>query len=88
MARYYPKGSDPEILLNDPQFYHRFIEAQKFAYAQRTWLADTKFVKEAEELAVNMTTKRFTDEIIAQIKEKVRETKDYGADFGQVSYFN
>lgn len=61
------------------------MEAQKFAYAQRTLLADPKFVKEAEELSVNMTSKRFTDEIIAQIKDRAREPKDYGADTAQVS---
>ncbi|KAI6190066.1 hypothetical protein M3Y97_00076500 [Aphelenchoides bicaudatus] len=93
MSQFYPAGSDPEILFKDPLFYHRFVEAQKFAYAQRTrlgtaqfldiFLADPKFVKEAEELAINMTTKRFTDEIMSQIKERVRDIMDYGADTGQ-----
>jgi hypothetical protein len=50
-------------------------------------LADPQFVKEAEELSINMTTKRFTDEIIKQIKDRVREIKDYGADTGQASQF-
>lgn len=56
----------------------------RFAYALRTKLADPAFVKEAEELSINMTTKRFTDEIIKQIKDHPREASEYGADTGQV----
>lgn len=36
--------------------FHRYIEASKFAYAQRSGLGDKNFVKNASEIARNMTT--------------------------------
>lgn len=41
--------------LDDPLVYHRLIEIEKFAYAQRTNLGDVDFVTEARRLAKNMT---------------------------------
>ncbi|KAH7730480.1 Protein H14N18.4 b [Aphelenchoides avenae] len=53
MAEFYSEKVD----LNDPVVYHRLIEAEKFAYAQRTKLGDIAFVKNAKAIARNMTKK-------------------------------
>ncbi|KAI6186520.1 hypothetical protein M3Y98_00141500 [Aphelenchoides besseyi] len=84
ISHFYPPGTNSSIVFNDPQFYHRFIEAQKFAYAHRHELADPKFVKEAESMAVNMTTKEFTEAIVNRIADRTLDSKVYGATTGQV----
>ena len=43
--------------LDDPLVYHRLIEAEKFAYAQRSKLGDVAFVESAKTLVANMTTR-------------------------------
>lgn len=45
-----------KVDLNDPLVYHRLIEAEKFAYAQRTKLGDVRFVESAKNLVANMST--------------------------------
>ncbi|KAE9549918.1 hypothetical protein FO519_006860 [Halicephalobus sp. NKZ332] len=51
---------------DDPTYYHFLIESHKFAYAQRTKLGDADFVPEALEIAMNMTTKDFTEWIFSR----------------------
>uniref|UniRef100_A0AAF5PSU5 Gamma-glutamyltranspeptidase n=2 Tax=Wuchereria bancrofti TaxID=6293 RepID=A0AAF5PSU5_WUCBA len=78
MARFYGSKTSKEVLKRDPLFYHRFLEAQKFAYAQRTLMGDEAFVKEAKELAKNMTTKAYTDWIFSRMLNKTQPTEYYG----------
>lgn len=60
------------------QFWHRFVEAQKYAFAMRTKLGDSTFLKAAEELAMNMTKSDFVDEIIQKIGDRASTYKDFG----------
>lgn len=63
---------------SDPFFYHSLIEAQKFAYAQRTHLGDVDFVPEAYELAKNMTTAEYTAAILDRFVWKAMPSAYYG----------
>lgn len=54
-------------MLDDTEFYHWLIEAQKFAYAQRTKLGDVDFVPEAMELARNMTNVQFFRQVLKRV---------------------
>nr|AAD09400.1 gamma-glutamyl transpeptidase precursor [Brugia malayi] len=78
MARFYGPKTSKEVLKRDPLFYHRLLEAQKFAYAQRTLMGDEAFVEEAKELAKNMTTKAYTDWIFSRMRNKTQPTEYYG----------
>ncbi|VDP21090.1 unnamed protein product [Onchocerca flexuosa] len=78
MARFYGPKTNKEILRRDPLFYHRFIEAQKFAYAQRTLMGDEAFVEEAKKLAKNMTTKSYTDWVFSRMRNTTQPTEYYG----------
>uniref|UniRef100_A0A0R3RPJ3 Gamma-glutamyltranspeptidase 1 n=1 Tax=Elaeophora elaphi TaxID=1147741 RepID=A0A0R3RPJ3_9BILA len=78
MARFYGPMTNKEVLKRDPLFYHRLIEAQKFAYAQRTLMGDEAFVKEAKELAINMTTKEYTDWIFSRMSNTTQPSEYYG----------
>uniref|UniRef100_A0A0N5CQT0 Gamma-glutamyltranspeptidase 1 n=1 Tax=Thelazia callipaeda TaxID=103827 RepID=A0A0N5CQT0_THECL len=66
------------VLKTDALFYHRLIEAQKFAFAQRTLLGDEIYVKEAGVIARNMTTKEYTDWVFSRMKEVAQPTEYYG----------
>uniref|UniRef100_A0A0M3KEM9 Gamma-glutamyltransferase n=1 Tax=Anisakis simplex TaxID=6269 RepID=A0A0M3KEM9_ANISI len=78
LARFYSPKSDKELLYKNPLFYHRLIEAQKFAYAQRTLLGDVNFVKSAKALAENMTTKGYTDWVFERMKNRAQPSEYYG----------
>lgn len=62
---FYPIGSNSSIPYQSTEYYYRFIEAQKFAYAQRQYLGDPKFVKNFN--VENLLKKEFVDEIYAKI---------------------
>ena len=54
MSQFYGPHNGP-VNLDDPEVYHRLIEAEKFAYSYRTKLGDPNFVKDAEIISKNMT---------------------------------
>lgn len=43
--------------------YHRFLEASKFAYAQRSELGDMAYVGNATEIAKRITSPEWADHI-------------------------
>lgn len=73
MAEFYRGG---KVDLNDPLVYHRLIEAEKFAYAQRTKLGDVRFVESAKNLVANMSTPKYTKWIASMIKDTA-QPQDY-----------
>ncbi|CAD5224368.1 unnamed protein product [Bursaphelenchus okinawaensis] len=80
MAEYY-RDKKPD--LDDPLVYHRLIEAEKFAYAQRTHFGDSKFVR--SDLPNNMTTVEFSKWIASMIKDEAQDMEYYSKNLtGQV----
>ncbi|KAH7716541.1 gamma-glutamyl transpeptidase [Aphelenchoides avenae] len=73
MAEVYREKVD----LNDPLVYHRLIEAEKFAYAQRTKLGDIAFVKNAKAIAHNITKKDYAKWIASSIRESAQPLSYY-----------
>ncbi|VDM42737.1 unnamed protein product [Toxocara canis] len=62
-------------------FYHRYIEASKFAYAARSSLGDMAFIKNALAVAKNITTKEYAETIRALITERAHPDSYYGGSF-------
>ncbi|KAE9549939.1 hypothetical protein FO519_006857 [Halicephalobus sp. NKZ332] len=62
-------------------FFHRFIEANKFAYGARSELGDTDFVKNASEIAKNITDPRWGEKIRKLITDKAHPDAYYGGHF-------
>ncbi|ETN81683.1 putative gamma-glutamyltransferase [Necator americanus] len=82
MAEFYRSG---KVDLDDPMVYHRLIEAEKFAYAQRTKLGDVRFVESAKALVANMSTPKYTKWIASMIKDTAQPQEYYlGGDTSQV----
>uniref|UniRef100_A0A1I7X529 Gamma-glutamyltranspeptidase 1 n=1 Tax=Heterorhabditis bacteriophora TaxID=37862 RepID=A0A1I7X529_HETBA len=77
MAEYYQGG---KVDLDDPLVYHRLIEAEKFAYAQRTKLGDVRFVESAKSLIANMTTSKYSKWISSMIKDTAQSPEYYQGD--------
>jgi len=78
MAKFYHENSSSTLFTDDALFYHRFIEAQKFSYAQRTLLGDSAFVASARKLSLNMTRKEYTDWIFNRITDHAQSIQNYG----------
>ncbi|KAL3076103.1 hypothetical protein niasHT_034167 [Heterodera trifolii] len=72
--------SQANSLQNDPKFYHRLIEAQKFAYAQRANLGDQAFVPEAKKLAKHMTSNTFLHNVHKKMLDKAMPDEHYTDD--------
>ncbi|KAL3096083.1 hypothetical protein niasHS_005842 [Heterodera schachtii] len=77
MAHFY---RDEKVNLDDPLVYHRLVEVQKFAYAQRTKLGDSAFVKNARLISRNMTKHAFSKWIASLIPEKAQPLNYYSLD--------
>jgi len=86
MSKLYPKGSfDADTLITDEEFYHRFVEAQKYGYAQRTLLGDLRFQPNASEVISKLTSESFINEVVEKIKssENALDPSNYGAQLDQ-----
>uniref|UniRef100_A0A914CF41 Gamma-glutamyltranspeptidase 1 n=1 Tax=Acrobeloides nanus TaxID=290746 RepID=A0A914CF41_9BILA len=83
VSKFYPRGSNQNVLFTSDDYFHKLIESQKFAYALRTRLGDPNFVQEAGELAEKMTQKDFIEKIVEKIKDEALPLEDYGPEFGQ-----
>ncbi|XGW03446.1 hypothetical protein V3C99_014995 [Haemonchus contortus] len=77
MSALYPEKHGTDIL-SDPKAMHHFIEAMKFAYAQRTLLGDVAFVKSAETLAKNLTSEAYTKWVVERMKDVAQPSAYYG----------
>uniref|UniRef100_A0A0K0F755 Gamma-glutamyltranspeptidase 1 n=1 Tax=Strongyloides venezuelensis TaxID=75913 RepID=A0A0K0F755_STRVS len=66
--------------LNNPKLYHQIIEAQKFAYSQRTKLGDIKFVETAEFVMNYMKSDKFIHNVVKNLPEKAQNLKYYTDD--------
>ncbi|GMS78843.1 hypothetical protein PENTCL1PPCAC_1018, partial [Pristionchus entomophagus] len=79
MSNLYP-NSTVEQLRSDAQVYHHLLEAQKFAYAQRTLLGDHQFVPSAYNLAHIMVRPFFVQSTLKKITNHSHEAAYYGED--------
>ncbi|VDL77309.1 unnamed protein product [Nippostrongylus brasiliensis] len=77
LSALYPDGHKTDIL-SDPKATHHFIEAMKFAYAQRTLLGDVAFVSSADTLAKNLTTEGYTKWVVERMKDVAQPPSYYG----------
>ncbi|KAI6179523.1 hypothetical protein M3Y98_00619600 [Aphelenchoides besseyi] len=73
-------SSDNTVDLN-MKFFHRFIEASKFAYAQRSALGDMDFFHEAFGIAKNITSESWAEIIRKLITDKAHSEEYYGGHF-------
>ncbi|CAJ0581893.1 unnamed protein product, partial [Mesorhabditis spiculigera] len=78
LSKLYPLKNSPTELYFEPSFYHKFIEAMKFAYAQRTLFGDHDFVPGALAHAENLTTIDFTRWVVDNIRDTAQPTEKYG----------
>ncbi|KAI6203633.1 Gamma-glutamyltransferase [Aphelenchoides besseyi] len=63
------------------EFFHRFIEASKFAYAQRSALGDIDFFPEAFGIAKNITSESWAAIIRKLITDEAHPDEYYGGHF-------
>ena len=83
MSEFYKEN---KVDLDDPLVYHRLIEVEKFAYAQRTNLGDVEFVKNARSISKNMTKPAFSKWIASLIMDQAQPMSYYSRDLtGHVS---
>uniref|UniRef100_A0AC35TWZ4 Gamma-glutamyltranspeptidase 1 n=1 Tax=Rhabditophanes sp. KR3021 TaxID=114890 RepID=A0AC35TWZ4_9BILA len=78
MSKFY--NGEAKVDLDDPLVYHRLIEAEKFAYAQRTKLGDYNFVESARSLVKNMTNPDYAAHIAKLITDKAMPQDYYTSD--------
>lgn len=62
-------------------FFHRSIEASKFAYGARSELGDMDFVKNASEIVRNITSSRWAEKIRKLITNEAHPDSYYGGHF-------
>ncbi|KAI1728699.1 gamma-glutamyltranspeptidase domain-containing protein [Ditylenchus destructor] len=61
--------------------FHNFIEASKFAYAERSSLGDIDFVHNASEIAKNITSPEWAANVRSEITPLTHPDAYYGGDF-------
>ncbi|CEF67969.1 Gamma-glutamyltranspeptidase family-containing protein [Strongyloides ratti] len=69
-----------KIDIDNPKLWHRIIETQKFAYAQRTKLGDMNFVETAEFIMNYMKSDKFIKKVLNDLPEKAQNLKYYTND--------
>jgi gamma-glutamyltranspeptidase/glutathione hydrolase/leukotriene-C4 hydrolase len=73
--------ADISSVEGNTQLFHHFIEANKFAYAKRSELGDLAFVKDAINIARNITSKQWAYETRKLISNYAHPTEYYGGNF-------
>lgn len=76
---------DSKNVSGNTDLFHRFIEANKFAYAKRAELGDMDFVKEALDMARNITSEEWAYQTRKLITEQAHPTEYYR---GNVTFRN
>lgn len=76
---------DMNSLAGVTDVFHRFLEASKFAYAQRSALGDMDFVPDALPLAKNITRQEWFDWVHSRIDQFAHDDAYYGGDFQQAA---
>uniref|UniRef100_A0A7E4W5H0 Gamma-glutamyltranspeptidase 1 n=1 Tax=Panagrellus redivivus TaxID=6233 RepID=A0A7E4W5H0_PANRE len=79
MSQFY-NDNKATVNLDDPEVYHRLIEAEKFAYAYRTKLGDVNFVKDAQKISKNMTKTAFAHWIASRVPDVAQDLSYYDLD--------
>uniref|UniRef100_A0A914HEM0 Costars domain-containing protein n=1 Tax=Globodera rostochiensis TaxID=31243 RepID=A0A914HEM0_GLORO len=69
------------IFAGNVDFLHRFIEASKFSYAARSSMGDLAFVKNATELARNITSKWWAQMVRSKISWGTHPDAYYGGGY-------
>ncbi|CAD6193916.1 unnamed protein product [Caenorhabditis auriculariae] len=77
MAQFYKDG---KVDLDDPLVYHRLIEAEKFAYGQRTKLGDPRYVETSKQLVEEMMSAEYAKKIAQKIADVAQPIEFYGSD--------
>lgn len=80
----FAQENENQVSDTEPLTYHRMAEAFKHAYAQRTKLADPRFVPEVSELASNLTSEEWAIDTRAKINDSF--TSNDPAYYGAVTY--
>ncbi|CAG9540394.1 unnamed protein product [Cercopithifilaria johnstoni] len=81
IAEFYDGKS--EFNRDDALFYHRLIEAEKFAYAQRTKLGDAEFVTDAQQIAEKIIGSSYLKHIKSLIKNTALSLDAYKTELFQ-----
>ncbi|VDM41040.1 unnamed protein product [Toxocara canis] len=72
---------DQTTVKSNVDILHTYVEAAKFAYGVRSEFGDMDFIKDALEIARNMTSDEFARSIVERITDRSHATSYYGGKF-------